>query len=286
MANCALMQRALQHLPFALRLPIRPRVFRPGFVMTIHTMWTFITAVTHLRRLSRACASRGQHRFLKTAALLGACAALPCSAAYVVIDTGHTPQRPGATGASGRVEYQYNLALSSAVVQNLQAHGDRVSRTSADGREIKLQDRSTSAPDADLFVSIHHDSIQQQWIDAGRRREFHGYAIFVSQRNGHYEQSLRCAQAIGEHMLAAGETPSLYHATHCAAHGAHAGGVGRSGSHRESRRRGTAGQARDDRPSRTGNCRWRRCLSSKVNTWCELRPGIGPLQPRSGNLIH
>jgi N-acetylmuramoyl-L-alanine amidase len=213
MANCALMQRALQHLPFALRLPIRPRVFRPGFVMTIHTMWMFITAATHLRRLSRACASRAQHRFLKAAALLGVYAALPCSAAYVVIDTGHTPQRPGATGASGRVEYQYNLALSSAVVQNLQAHGDRVSRTSADGREIKLQDRSTSAPDADLFVSIHHDSIQQQWIDAGRRREFHGYAIFVSQRNGHYEQSLRCAQAIGEHMLAAGETPSLYHAT-------------------------------------------------------------------------
>ena len=29
----------------------------------------------------------------------------------------------------------------------------------------------------------------------------------------HYQQSLACAKAIGERLLAAGETPSLYHAT-------------------------------------------------------------------------
>lgn len=133
-------------------------------------------------------------------------------APYVVIDTGHTPAHPGATGASGRVEYRYNLDLSSAVAERLRADGDRVMRTSADGREIALTARSTQAPDADLFVSIHHDSIQQQFIEAERQREFRGFAVFVSERNPAYANSLNCARAIAEQLLAGGEKPSLYHA--------------------------------------------------------------------------
>ena len=142
---------------------------------------------------------------------LAALAALPASAALVIVDTGHTPLHPGATGASGRVEYLYNLDLSTQVAKDLQAKGMKVFRTAADGVEIPLKDRSTAAP-ADFFVSIHHDSMQQQYIDAGRQREFHGYAIFVSELNPHYEESLKCARAIGEKMLANGESPSLYHA--------------------------------------------------------------------------
>ncbi|MBX4145647.1 N-acetylmuramoyl-L-alanine amidase, partial [Ralstonia pickettii] len=136
----------------------------------------------------------------------------PASGRYIVVDTGHTPAHPGSTGASGRVEYLYNLDLSAAVAEKLAAHGDRVLRTSADGREISLDQRSTQAPDANLFVSIHHDSMQQQFIDAGRQREFRGFSVFVSERNPHYAESLRCAKAIAERLVAAGERPSLYHA--------------------------------------------------------------------------
>jgi N-acetylmuramoyl-L-alanine amidase len=154
-------------------------------------------------------------RFLTTKILpiaLVLCAA-PCHAAWIIVDAGHTPAHPGATGASGRVEHLYNLDLSAAVTHDLQADGERVTRTGAEDREITLEQRPNAAPDANLFVSIHHDSLQQAWIDAGRRREFKGYSIFVSMRNPHYAQSLACAQAIGERLLAAGETPSLYHAT-------------------------------------------------------------------------
>ncbi|QVN23843.1 N-acetylmuramoyl-L-alanine amidase [Burkholderia pyrrocinia] len=146
-------------------------------------------------------------------AALAFCVALPCQSAYIVVDTGHTPQHPGATSATSRTEYSYNLELSTAIVRDLQAGGDKVLRTSADGREIELTARSNVAPEADLFVSIHHDSIQQEWIDAGRRREFRGYSIFVSARNPQYQRSLRCAEAIGERLKEAGEQPSLYHAT-------------------------------------------------------------------------
>ncbi|ALM83029.1 N-acetylmuramoyl-L-alanine amidase [Bordetella sp. N] len=145
------------------------------------------------------------------AAVMGS--ATLAQAAYIVVDTGHTPQRPGATGASGRVEYQYNLDLSGAVAHDLMALDDRVKRISVNGKDIALKERPQQAPDADFFISIHHDSMQQAWIDAGRQREFAGFSIFVSQLNPNYEQSLNCAKAIGENLLAAGEKPSLYHAT-------------------------------------------------------------------------
>ncbi|WP_454675676.1 N-acetylmuramoyl-L-alanine amidase family protein [Achromobacter pestifer] len=133
-------------------------------------------------------------------------------AAHIVVDTGHTPNRPGATGASGRVEYLYNLDVSNLVAADLRAAGDRVTQVAANGAEVELGKRARVAPTADFFVSIHHDSMQQKYIDAGRQREFAGFSIFVSERNPKYEQSLRCARAIGEQLLAAGEKPSLYHA--------------------------------------------------------------------------
>jgi len=153
-----------------------------------------------------------------------ACAAAPVMAAaaaaahpaaqpaHVVVDTGHTPKRPGATGASGRVEYLYNLDLTNAIARELTLRGVRVSRVAADGKEIALTERATRVPGADFFLSVHHDSMQQHYIDAGRQREFAGFAIFVSTRNPRYEESLRCARAIGEQLLAAGEKPSEYHA--------------------------------------------------------------------------
>ncbi|MCL2162060.1 MAG: N-acetylmuramoyl-L-alanine amidase [Betaproteobacteria bacterium] len=146
---------------------------------------------------------------LACAPMLGAS---PTRAVHIVVDTGHTPQNPGATGASGRVEYLYNLDLSAAVARDLVALNHRVTRVSADGKEIALKQRALQAPNANFFLSIHHDSIPQDWIDAGRRREFSGFSLFVSHRNPYYAQSLRCAQAIGEKLLQAGEKPSLYNA--------------------------------------------------------------------------
>ena len=159
-------------------------------------------SITRLPRLARRTA-------LCIAAMF---AALPAHAAHIVVDTGHRPARPGATGASGRVEYLYNLDISNRVAMALRVMGDRVTQVAADGAEIDLGKRSRIAPRADFFVSIHHDSMQQWLIDAGRQREFSGYAVFVSSRNPRYEQSVRCARAIGEQLLAAGEKPSLYHA--------------------------------------------------------------------------
>ncbi|MFP3637444.1 N-acetylmuramoyl-L-alanine amidase family protein [Paraburkholderia sp. SIMBA_054] len=138
---------------------------------------------------------------------------LPAHAAWVIVDAGHTPGRPGATAANGRVEHEYNLDLSAVVARDLEARGDTVTRTGAGRQEIGLADRPNAAPDANLFVSIHHDSLQQAWIDTGHARDYRGFAVFVSAKNPFYEQSLACARQIAARLVAAGETPSLYHAT-------------------------------------------------------------------------
>ncbi|HEX3141210.1 MAG TPA: N-acetylmuramoyl-L-alanine amidase, partial [Rhizobacter sp.] len=135
------------------------------------------------------------------------------AARTVAVDTGHTPQRPGARGPGGGEEYRFNLALSTRLAEQLASRGYTVLRIAADGQPIELKERTAKAAGADLFVSIHHDSIQQAWIDEGRRREFSGYAVFVSGKNPDLPSSLRCAKRIGEQLGAAGEHASLYHAT-------------------------------------------------------------------------
>ncbi len=131
----------------------------------------------------------------------------------VVVDPGHTPSRPGARTADGRPEYGYNLALAGRLAHVLAQRGLTIERSDARAVELSLTERTAGTGNARLFVSIHHDSIQQDWIDRGWRDRFRGFSVFVSQRNPAFGQSLECARRIGAELRGAGESPSLYHAT-------------------------------------------------------------------------
>jgi N-acetylmuramoyl-L-alanine amidase len=137
---------------------------------------------------------------------------VPAHAAHILVDAGHGPEHPGATAASGRAEYLYNRDLATALARALAALGDRTTRIEGVGADIPPAQRAAGAPDADLLVSIHHDSAQARYLAAGRRAEFAGYSIFVSALNPHPARSLMCAQSIGSRLRAAGERPSGYHA--------------------------------------------------------------------------
>lgn len=134
-------------------------------------------------------------------------------AATVAIDTGHSPTRAGVTAADGRGEFEMNRILARAVIARLQARGHRVIDVHAIGADRTLSSRAAAAKGADLLVSIHHDSIQQAWLDAGHATRYGGFSVFLSGRNAQVQRSWQCAAALGEAMLAAGERPSLYHAT-------------------------------------------------------------------------
>lgn len=152
--------------------------------------------------------------FFKLSLLLAClCYAHPIPAATVVLDTGHTLKRPGSMSPNGYTEYAYNLQLSNFVADALTTAGIRVIRTGADGAEISLVDRTIRTRDADLFVSIHHDSIQQDWIDRGWREKYSGFAVLVSKKNPSPARSQACARMIGLSLTQSGEKPSLYHAS-------------------------------------------------------------------------
>jgi N-acetylmuramoyl-L-alanine amidase len=133
----------------------------------------------------------------------------------VAIDVGHTKASPGAISVTGEPEYKFNLRIAEQVEK-------RLKETNTDGgatikpviisseKPMTLQTRTkiASSKNADLFVSIHHDSAQdkyleEQEVDGKTERftnEFSGYSVFVSRKNPRYDESLDVARRIGHAM--------------------------------------------------------------------------------------
>jgi N-acetylmuramoyl-L-alanine amidase len=80
----------------------------------------------------------------------------------IVLDPGHGGVDPGAIGASGTYEKDVTLAIAQEVRRQLEATGRyRVLLTRDDDIFVQLRDRvaKARAAEADLFLSIHADSI-------------------------------------------------------------------------------------------------------------------------------
>ncbi len=139
------------------------------------------------------------------------CAAASCAcAAEVAVDVGHYLEKPGVISASGVAEFEYNKALAGVVRDALAQAGMRVRMIGEKGDFAELDARPRAARGADLFVSIHHDSVQERYLPVAGK--FAGFSLFVSRLNPKVKQSLACASAIGAAMRRAGFIPSRYHA--------------------------------------------------------------------------
>ena len=150
-------------------------------------------------------------------------AACRADAFRIVVDVGHTPQSPGATSARGTPEFQFNLALANRTVRELDARGFAVHMlvTAGEGRgqlDRRVKDANRLSPD--LFLSIHHDSVQEQylrtWQADGRKLRFSdrfsGHSIFVSRRNAKFRQARHFAALLADRLIAAGLRHSTHHA--------------------------------------------------------------------------
>ena len=109
----------------------------------------------------------------------------------VAVDIGHTEESQGATSARGVGEYVFNRNFAQVLVEKL-ARQRWLEAFVLDQTNKNLQERVTAANlrDADLLVSIHHDSVQPQylstWVHSGAEHKysdrFSGYSLFVSRR--------------------------------------------------------------------------------------------------------
>ena len=123
------------------------------------------------------------------------------------MDVGHHYGSPGAISAGGIAEIEFNLELAHEVKRSLEHSGIAVRMI---GNQVSLRERTREAAGADLFVSIHHDSVKPRYLRDAQR--FSGFSLFISRFNPQAQKSLACASAIGEELRAAGFTPSRYHA--------------------------------------------------------------------------
>ena len=129
----------------------------------------------------------------------------------VAIDVGHTKVSPGAISVTGIPEYEFNLRIAKRVEARLQGT-DTIKPfliVSEKARTLPERTRIAASRNADLFVSIHHDSAQDKYLeehdtdDGATQRftdKFSGYSIFVSRKNPRYDESLELARRIGRAM--------------------------------------------------------------------------------------
>lgn len=112
--------------------------------------------------------------------------------------------------ASGRPEFEYNRDLALELRAALLVRGFEVRLIGERGDYVELQRRTRDARGADLFVSIHHDSVKERLLPQAER--FAGFSLFVSRENPLLGKAQACASAIGAELRAAGFSPSRYHA--------------------------------------------------------------------------
>jgi N-acetylmuramoyl-L-alanine amidase len=130
----------------------------------------------------------------------------------IVLDVGHTPESYGALSARNDPEFGFNFRLARLVAAKLKSEGFAATRLLVtDGKaKASLLKRVNAANDgrADLFLSIHHDSVPDKLLDTwefdGAKSyfsdRFAGHSLFVSERNPHFSTSLKLARIIGRQL--------------------------------------------------------------------------------------
>ncbi|MBV8634851.1 MAG: N-acetylmuramoyl-L-alanine amidase [Burkholderiaceae bacterium] len=139
-------------------------------------------------------------------------------------------KQPGAISARGKSEFEFNRDLARIILTNIVAMGGQGFEIGADGKSVDPETRpiDASARNAKFFLSVHHDSVQPQYLkdatgEDGVQRyaedRFAGFSLFVSRKNKQLATSLQCATAIGKKMIEAGFKPSSHHAEKIAGEG-------------------------------------------------------------------
>src|SRR6516225_8127123 len=168
---------------------------------------------------------RGQnHSATDHAATANQAASENCTRATfrVVVDVGHTLDVPGAMSARGVPEYTFNLQLAREVKQALVDSGFEQTvlliTGTAPWRGLFERAARANAMHADLFISIHHDSVpdnlKQIWEYAVQKNEYNddypGYALFISNDNADRAGSLLFGSMLGHEL----ERRSLHYTPH------------------------------------------------------------------------
>jgi N-acetylmuramoyl-L-alanine amidase len=129
----------------------------------------------------------------------------PLGGLRVIVDAGHGGRDPGSIGPSGIAEADLNLVVSALLGRRLEALGAEVLQTRRDDAFVELDDRVRIAWawDPDLFISVHHNSVDM----ATHPTKVRGPQVYY-----HYPHAIPTARKVAEELsalLAPGAPPDV-----------------------------------------------------------------------------
>lgn len=144
----------------------------------------------------------------------------------VAIDKGHSAEEPGAISARGVGEYFFNKRIADGVHASLAAQPCGITsfliNSQDDAMPLAQRAKLASARKADLLISIHHDSVQPEflsfWNLHGVKQhycdQYRGYSLYYSEKNAEPYDSMVFAILLSLEMLKNKFTPTLHHAAY------------------------------------------------------------------------
>ena len=144
----------------------------------------------------------------------------------VAIDKGHSAEVPGAVSARGVGEYFFNKRIAEGVHASLAAQPCGIKSFLINSRDddmpLAQRPKLASAKKADLLLSIHHDSVQPDflsfWNLHGVKQhycdQYKGYSLYYSEKNAEPYDSMVFAILLSLEMLKNKFTPTLHHAAY------------------------------------------------------------------------
>jgi N-acetylmuramoyl-L-alanine amidase len=150
-----------------------------------------------------------------SAADQGAC----FSRLVAAIDIGHSRASPGANDVFGRHELDYNFELAVRTEDQLKRAGIGhvvVVNRNLDMTFLPERPEKAFCSGADIFISIHHDSVDEKLKtvveDRGQQLRYNdrveGYTVYFSSQNAYALLSKSLSLNLAETLLAAGVVPA------------------------------------------------------------------------------
>ena len=131
-----------------------------------------------------------------------------CLAGFkLALDIGHFESKPGSYDVFGRPELEYNRVLSRIVEERLNAENIDVI-VIKDLRGLKSRPKKAACLGADLFLSLHHDSVPDDMklpLDWNGKTikandKIFGYTIYLSSEGGFFPQALEFAKSLSKNL--------------------------------------------------------------------------------------
>lgn len=145
-----------------------------------------------------------------------------CNLSAITYDDLVAKGEAGCVSARGRTEHFYNSRIAYELFYALNDAGIYAFIINPNGKSISLMERTRLANkyDADLFISIHHDSTSKKhlipWKFNGKSCSycpdtFKGYGVFVSSKDKHFEESKKVGAIVAAKLKGYGLTPNASH---------------------------------------------------------------------------